>query len=251
MSTRTLNFTGRQRILRNDISLVLSAEHNGLRLRGAVRLGELASLGGHVVVELYRQSTRERMECGEASSEVTVNAAYPTLHAPHALLCDVKLVARSGDLQGQILAAARGIRPDLDEGLGGRQGLLPFEPRPLGQLLWRLELGDEQPVVLVNEAIEDWNGFVRNPLFTVTVMPAIAEGALRWTWERRQDFDSEPSDVLSGWAEVFRDLGIDVSARAEAGDTLDDLTADLSEAFGKRHRFLDKWNDIVTGGGEQ
>lgn len=246
MTLHSLNYTGRKKISEREIDLTIRESEGELKVSGIIRLNKSLASAGTVVLEAHRKYERERVVVGTATEQTDVSVGFRAFAPPQSVLIDIRVVDFADSDKGRLLASANSVRPKLaDEDAGGRQGILPFRPAPLGQVLWMLEEAGEQPEVLINDQIEFWRGFARSPKFQQLAMPEITRGICRWLWPRLERAEAGEDPIAAQWAQVFSSYGIDHSEHAaEADDEFEarDAWIDLVvSAVAERQRFLDRY----------
>lgn len=243
MTTR-INYTGRRRINRNRVSLRVSESEGAVLLDGSVSLTGLGlpdSAG--VVVEAYRQTSYERVACGTVGDpKAPAGARLSRFPVTQGILFRVKVVGAEGPDHGRLLAVADRIRPEPGPDEGGPSPLLPFSPsRDLGQELWRLDLSDDLPRVLINSGVGDWKGFARDSRFQALVFPEVTRQIARWL-VRNLDAVRDEDHPGSGWLKFFTSaLGVDPPPAPDENGEAEDWADDASATFARRHDFLEGW----------
>lgn len=246
MTLHSLNYTGRKKIQDRNIDLMIQESDGLLKVSGSIRFDKALTSQGTVVLEAHRKYERERVVVGPAKEKTDVSVGFRAFAPPQSVLLDVRVVDFAVSDKGRLLASANSFRPKLaEEDAGGRQGLLPFRPAPLGQTLWMLEDAGEQPEVLINDQIEFWRGFARSPKFQQLAMPEITRGICRWLWPRLERAEAGDDPIAAQWAKVFRSFGVDDSDHVT--DVDDDFEArdawidQVVSAVSERQRFLDRY----------
>lgn len=171
MKTR-INFTGRKRILHNDISASLHESNGEKCIEVSVDLADLEmSVGAEAFLEAqfrgeYKRFRLEQKAGSRVILEKTSLGTMSKIENPRFSI----IVADKG---GKILAAARRIRPS--EKNKEKRSILPVVMEDLGRRVWEVDFDDEQPRLLLNEQISDEiKGFAAgDPQFILSVYPAV------------------------------------------------------------------------------
>lgn len=179
---RHFNYTGRRRIERSDVSVVIRMAQNEIpefdinldltRLRLPTE--------AKVYVEAYYRTSWMRFSCGTVE-----NVIYPDdrrlsdIDRGSTVYFRVLVVDETGE-HGRIVASIDGIRPlEPGEQEDKRRSLLPVNLIALGQEIWRLRFEHSEPVLEVNNRIpEVQNRLQRDPVFLALVYPAVIRQVL-------------------------------------------------------------------------
>lgn len=242
---RRLNYTGRIRIAHHHVHTTGTFIDG--RPLARVEL-DLATLNfdpdAEVFVEFYRRTAFVRHSVGRAGDPLPLTYEFDEFGQPEGVLIRVKVVG-DGDDAGRLLGVAERVRIAWDDNEGGTAGsLLPFRAENLGSLVWDLDL-DDQPVVLMNEDLPDWNDFARSQGFVAIAYPEIVRRVAMWT-ARSIDDDGPIAD----WREFFADLtGAPIpfepgAVASDFDDVLDDGTIarwadECARRFAEVHRVVD------------
>ena len=176
MAIRRLNYTGRKKIRREDVSIALHDKPNAPATFDAdlSRLSEYRLPDDAVIAVEARLQTRW-MRFGYG----TVGAIFPAadralteFDSTDGIMFSVKVTAVSGN-PGKLLAEAEGI-PVRFPGAAEepRNPLLPVKSDDIGHEVYRLDFSNDPPILLVNRAAGDKDAIVRSPLFMSIVYPA-------------------------------------------------------------------------------
>lgn len=241
MSVRSLNFTGRNKIPLEAISINVAEHESGYRISGTVDLGQVPGPQGELVVEVYHRSQRKRLLCGRHSGVAEVEGVVPKFASLLSLRCNVRVVSTTGLDRGKILAAKRHFKPQIDGDASGREGLIDFVPFELGQVLWAMDYGvDQEPRVLVNSAL-NWQALCKTAEFRLLVMPEIARGAARWVWDVRDTLAIGDSATNDAWVDLFRKLGADLVEYQDGESAQSDWVDAAVNAHADKFRFVESW----------
>jgi hypothetical protein len=252
MTLASINFTGRQKILLEDVKLRVEEVAGGYQVSGEIDLKRFNLDEGIVVIEMYRQNYRERKSIGHVvgpdgvpRTHMEVSETFPPYSVVSVLLCDIKIVSAKPGAEGKVLAWAQSLRPTY----GGEnadalsKGLLPFVgDSEMGQLLWFTSFEDEQnPIVKINESITDWRSFCRTPVFQALVLPEIVRDLAQWLWKVLDQRDE--LSIVQQWVEVFKAFGADIEQWQEDhpdGDDSYSWSSHASIMFAEQFRMLDR-----------
>jgi hypothetical protein len=208
---RRLNFTGRKKIPRSRVRIVVHGDDLRRTFDAELKLDglELPAVAA-VYVEAYHRSAYRRYDFG------TVGRLGPP--ADRSLdglpvaspLFRVKVV-RQGRSIGRILAAAERVVPErADREDEQRQSLLPVEYQDLGERIWALDLEADWPRLILNERFAGIRDFARSgPEFLTLVYPEILRTILtRIVRDPDLDPDGDEDDWSTLWIRfVRRELG--------------------------------------------
>lgn len=248
MTKREFNYTGRQTIKREHVAIQLSPNGDAIDVGGKVNLADYEVPNASVIVDVYRRLQRFRISCGGSQNVVGIRGQVPAFEDPEILLCDVKIVSEEPGKKGLILASATKVRPTLEGATSGTSGVLPFKPSwDLGQLLWKLAIEDDNPVVYINAGLDDWNSFCRSTAFKLIALPEITRGICAWIWplvKRYGDTLAEEVPCANDWVIVLDDLGVNPMTAVGAGEDQEAWTDEVCQALCDRQKVLDKWKSL-------
>jgi hypothetical protein len=209
---RRLNYTGRKKIERENVSI------NFIRKNGAIvaftfNKLDLSNLKlpseAKVYVEVYYRTDLKRFDFGTAGS-----ISYPSY-------CDLKDMAYPENVKfrilvvnpadGKLLAHADRISP---EEPAERKTILPVEFSDLGNEIWRVEYeGDEgSPILVINRRIPNIQNIAKqDSQFMMYVYPQVIREVLtHMVFVDRVDSATEPSTDWHGeWLNFIRQLGVE------------------------------------------
>jgi hypothetical protein len=242
---KRLNFTGRRRIPRQCVEIQLRAgpprtfdasiDLQGLDLlpHAAVYL-EATSAGSPVV---------RRFDFGEVGHiRPPDHRALDELEGENVFFT-LKVVDRT-ERFGRILAIAEHIRPENtgDEPVPGRRGILPIQPWKLGQQLWKLEVREFGPCLLVNQDVPGlFDQTHSNPGFYAAVYPAVLRQCLQIAIAE----DADPEEESDHWPVLWLRFGQGLHPDRERPPKPDDREERdawvdaVVEAFCERHKLKD------------
>ena len=175
MPSRRINFTGRKTILAKDVEISIEES-------GKVPVFQISQLSleryqlpsnASVCVEAYREATCMRFPLGTVSHLCLTQLELGEFDTTDAIKFRVKVTSLSAPTVGQLLAVADRLTTDQDG--DGIASLLPVKPDPgLEQQVFRLAFDDE-PILHINDKIDDWRDVVRSRRFTSLVLPQVLQ----------------------------------------------------------------------------
>jgi len=256
MSVRTLNYTNRQRIRREDARITIHEEKSGACFDASLRLADYKLPDdARVFVEAYRQTQYMRFDFGQVGAMgIPGDRRLSDFDSAEGALFRVKVVT-AADPHGLLLAEADQIRPrkstDEDE---NRIPLLPVVPDDnLDDEIWRLEFDDQQTLLKVNSTLGDWRALARDPVFLSLVYPAVFRTVLGRILHQEKHRDTEDAeDWRSRWLRFAADLTGGVDLPSEDDETrLDDWIDTAASAFCRRNNIRATYVRYWTGAQEQ
>lgn len=252
MAIRRLNYTDRQRLLRDDTLVTLRPSDTA-----PASFDVALDLDGYsfppdttVLVEAYRQSTCMRFDFGAATAVIPPpNRVLGEFSPNDTVLFRVKVIGK-GERHGQILAEGDRIRcvaPDGDP--GSRIPLLPVESADLGQLAWRLDFGaDDEPRLLINSDFGDWRSMARAPEFMLLVYPAIVEQVLTKILLIDEHRDVEDANWRSLWLRFAATLVPNVPKEEDADIEAISWIQEVVRVFSRKHRLMQRLSNSLPLG---
>lgn len=171
---RRYNYTGRKRINRSDVQVFV--EDSPLRFEIAAFLSEYKLPSeAKVFVEAYRQTNWMRFDCGKVG-EFHSGLTWPLTEfdTREGILFRLR-VSESESLQGRLLAEADQIFPNVRGGHDEekRSPLLPVKPEDLGDEVYRIDYGDSEPILKINNRFGDWRVLALHDAFLSLVLPQL------------------------------------------------------------------------------
>lgn len=241
---RRFNYTGRQRIRREDAAIRIQQDSAGLRFDADLRL---ASYGfdaiepkPKVYVEAYRGASAQwkRFDFGFVDTcRAPANCTLDEFGAPEGILFRVKVTGRTGDAEGRLLAAADAIRPRLpNEQDDHVQPLIQHVPADdIGDELWRVDFSGQLPLLKINSRVPGGvEQFLLDPTHRASITPAVMRLVLMRILlvecDRGDDEDDQDWRVL--WLRFASSLCLDAAPEdnAEVAE-LDEWIDRAVEAF--------------------
>ena len=221
--TRTLNFTERKTIHKDDLGLTLERPKAGPPLvSGRPYLSDYdLPASAKVYVEAYRGLVSQRIDCGTvgAPKELTKHKLDRVdLDGP--ILFRVKVVDVE-EKPGLVLASCKGARPT--GGDKGKTPLLPVNSYDLRDTPWRVDFAEDCVTLCVHSEIIDGVSLLReDPKFRALILPgAIREIIVQLIWHCRDEGRDEPPEWISDWLHFVKSIGEDPEALKGITDGLD------------------------------
>ena len=256
MPVRTLNYTGRKRIGREDARITIREEKSGNIFDAGLSLTDYGLPGdARIFVDAYRLNQYMRFDFGKVGAMlIPDDRLLRAFDSTEGVLFRVKVVT-SADPHGLLLAQADQIRPrkstDEDE---NRISLLPVRPSwDLEDEIWVLEFDTQDTRILINATLGDWRTIAREPFFIALVYPHALRSILmrilkdEEEWRDTEDMD----DWRSRWLHFAVSLpGVSDPPGENEGACLDDWIDSVASAFCRRHNIRANYERYRTGGQE-
>jgi|APSaa5957512493_1039668.scaffolds.fasta_scaffold79418_2 hypothetical protein len=241
---RRLNFTGRQKILREHCLVSLTANEGSLLLAGEMRFDDLdLNPEATVHMEAYDQYVFHRFSLGSVEEVAKFEERLDGFDT--ASISKVKLDIRVVDkTNGLILARNSELRPKAITP-GETVSILHVRASDeLGQRVWKLDISGDEPVVLINRRVweGDWSGFSRSNNFGALVLPEIFRNIVQWELEQNRD-----EGDWSPWAEFLKNLNHDPEKAPPTAGSIE-RESWIEEAVSK-FAYKQKYLDLVLKGG--
>lgn len=257
---RRLNFTGRRKLSRADVTIRLAAGADG---RPVVHASfDLASHGlppaSRLFVEAYRQTSWQRFDFGTVAvpgpREAAVLRAFATAQG---VKFRVRVVeAEPTGRAPRILAHADDLRPASPAKGRGGLSLLPVDWGELTTHTWKLEVDEESgPLLLVSRTlVPDRESFVGSREFVSLVLPSLLATVLSRALLRAGEVEGDEAEGWAAdWLRLARSLpGVGAPPERGRGSALGDDEEDWVEAavdaFARNHgvaeRFAAWWSVV-------
>jgi hypothetical protein len=231
LSTRS-NPTALQKIDKKRVGIVVSVidelryfnlhklELDGLKLSPTHRLVCIARAG----------KTSRRFEMGSIAALRRENIPLGELDRSEPLRFRILVHAEN---EPRLIASAENLRP-YDE--NESESLLPMEPADLGQLLWKLDLNVEGPVLKFNSSVFPSAAGVENYLpFAALVLPEAVRKIVETIADQPDILDDE-DEPLSHWGKWLESMGIEDPQELDEEER-SEWCERVIEAFCNRHSF--------------
>lgn len=243
---KRFNYTGRKKILREDIKIKLQGDFNE---KPTVNVS--INLSGYefpsscdVYLEPQWKTRFMRIPLGPAANSVRRNSiVLDEFDDAEGLDFRVKVV---DEQEGLLLGIAENIKPynkddKLDE---NQQSILPVTSIDLSGsgVLWRIEYGDQQAVLQVERELGSRDQVVRSLLFRGFILPAAMRQILVKIISDGWDADlSEPQELSTRWLLFAQQIGAGLPDK-EAEDNeewIDGTVRVLGNNIGVRQQIID------------
>lgn len=251
---RRFNYTGRQRILTEHVSIQVTQPGSVPSFAAHLSLQDYAFPGeANVYLEAYERTAIMRFSFGTIAHVSQPNEEDRRLtefEGSDSFSFRVKVVDTSGS-KGRILAESGPIEPVFPEDKQEqRRSLLPVKWDQLGEQVWRLEFpaSTEEPVkLLVNNRIPDKTAFAQSPEFLSLVLPTVLREILVHVLvgEDYRDLD-DSSDWRCSWLSfakslVGREPPVDQDGKDEAFEWIEAAV----DSFCKRHAMHTRYSRLL------
>lgn len=246
---KRVNFTGRRRIPRERVQIevfdgaprtfnaVIDLSEIAMPPQAAVFL-EAMCAGSNVV---------ERIDCGDVGDLKPLQGRRLETIEGENVFFALKVIDRT-ERFGRILGVAENIRPERagKQTAAGRRGILPIEPKDLGEELWRLEFGENDVFLLVNSGVPNLVERARcDPLFYSVVYPEVVRRVLREAFEQNADCDDEEDRWPTMWLRFGKGLHPEREApptgedrEDEQGDWIEDVVTEFCKSHEMKSKYL-------------
>jgi hypothetical protein len=236
---RTLNFTGRSKIAREEVFITLD-ESQSPAVSFDVEFGDLGRFppNSRIYVEAYYKETLQRFDYGTVGSVHKPEDRFLTqIDMTGSILFRVRVVDERGQI-GLLLGAAEGLRPDGGEDEQNNESLMVLKTKDLIAVPWKVEVMPDgsKPILYVNNRIPDALARVKSdPSFFALIMPGALHQVLhRLLFEEPDDDDLEAADMRNNWIEMATDLE-GTPPRLEDQEEAESWIDRVVESFCKRY----------------
>jgi hypothetical protein len=243
---RRVNSTGRKRIPHARVRVALDPVKADQPLSATPNI-DLQGLDfandATIVFEAYQRSNAMRFELGTIANPLgPTKLELNELDPASSVLFRLKIVSQ-GEHEGRLLGSAERLRPASDDDGKGKRSLFPVDLRDLGPLLWKVEIGDAGPRLLLNYAVP---GFIdrvqKDPLIQGVLLPAALKIVLdRLSTDTASDEEDEGA-WQADWLQFCReDLRLaDDPSDLKTDEEREDWVTDGVRRFCKSRNFLVK-----------
>ena len=245
---RTFNYTGRRKIERKDISVVLREDRGTWVFEADLRLADYRfPRNAEVWVEAHRQNLWMQFPWGTVSAiRPHLNRRLTEFDVPDGILFRVRVVQPPGAEHHKLLGEADGIPfVKVGEATAQRRPLLEPVPDALDQLLWKLDMDSDPPRLLVNrDALPTWKEMARSPYFIALVYPEVLRYLLTCTLiDSQWAEDEDDSGWEADWIRFARSLGgLSSPPRADDRDGRQAWIEEAVATFARRHQLKTMWD---------
>jgi hypothetical protein len=180
---RRFNYTHRQRISHADVQVLLSHDGETLRFDAELQLDRYdLPPDASLYIEAYYRTEYVRYSYGTIGAPVPCeDRSLSDFSIPDNILFRIKVVDESS-AHGRLLAVGDRIAPHSPESTEKRKiCLLHVEhSNELGDRVWKLDLNQDWPLLLINSKVDGLREIVRNDdSFFALVYPEITQAILR------------------------------------------------------------------------
>ena len=229
---RVVNFTNRRRIDKNKVEIAINESSDGAvpTFTAQLDFGELnLPRDARIVISSYRLSFAMRFDWGTVGEPIPPSDTRLTETPINPMF---RVMVLSPDRSGRIYAMCDRIRPTRGED-GVKSLLWLDEVDNLEEQVWRLDIGDANPVVQVNRGIANISNDARsNGVFRALVIPEVLRNILKQALiEDNADPDGETGD-WEDWMEFLGQLEVGPIPKSGADGHRD------AEETGE---WIDKW----------
>jgi hypothetical protein len=241
---KRVNFTGRRRLTRECVSIVVHAgsprtfdaaiDLSGSRMPDTAAVYIEATSAGSSVVQRFSFGTAGRISPPVDRQLTDVDGQNVFFH--------LKVVDQT-ERVGRLLGVAERIRPEeadtSDE--AGSVGILPIEEADLGQQLWRLEFGESDVTLLVNSEAPDLKGRLKwDPSFFAAIYPAVVNMILKAALDGGDLEDEDATRWQTQWLRFGKSLHPEgAEPPILDADDQQEWVDEVVSAFAERHCLRD------------
>ena len=243
---KRFNYTGRKKILHDDVKIRLQGDFNDKPIVDvAISLSDYDfPQGSHVFLEPQRKTRFMRIELGEVVNSVRRNS-IELVEFDDALDLDfrVKVVDVS---KGLLLGIAENIRPyskddQLDD---NQQSILPVSSVDLSSygVLWRIASEDQKAVLEIERELGSRDQVVRSLMFRAFIWPVAMRQILAKVLSS-DDWDpelSDPQELSTRWLLFTRQIGAGMPERnSDNEEWIDNAVRILTSRIGVRRQAIE------------
>lgn len=245
-----IQFTGRKRLTSNDVSIVLHDQAEPLAFAINRLSLERHDLPGNALVrvEAYRRTVYVPFELGTVSNLTIPEGDTPLTDfymPPDGIRFRVKVTATDEPTAGQLLAESGSITPVWSS--GSKESMLTVRPADLGHEVFRLDMDDE-PVLLINDKIDQWRQVARSDHFASLVYPGVLRTILTEIL-RQEELDlNDSGDWRVPWLRLAirqnraNPLPANASDEADSIQWIDDAVAAFCKNMRTYDAFIRNWD---------
>lgn len=249
---RRFNYTGRKRILREQVMITVDGTKKPATFTAALSLeSHHFNPDAAVIIEAYRGSSGLWMAFDwgrvvamrapavgilsdfDSIDGLLFRVRVVAVHEPHKILGEAD----------QVPFTKAGEAPSL------KRPLIETRPENLGDVMWRINFDSASPELLINEAVGNWKAVPQDPIFRALVYPALLREILtRFLVIEKWSADSDNDDWRAQWLTFARKLapghGDLLNAEIEKQEFIDDAVSSLAAKIHARDLFIEEFNSI-------
>lgn len=236
-----LNYTGRKKIFRHDISITVF-DNTGILSFDADFKTDNYKLpeDAEIFIEAYRQAVWMRFPYGTVKDhKQPENRRLSDFDSLDGILFRVKITQSDG-IHGKLLAIAERIKPrkpeDEDE---NRECILPARSLEM-DCLWRIDFSDDRPVLLISKQAGSKDAICRSKEFISLVYPAAFREILCRLLTDQPDDSDDMDNWRCQWREFIKILpGIDDLPDPSETNQHEEWLDGAVDAFSRSQNVLD------------
>lgn len=237
MSVSHFNYTGRQRIRREHIKVAVDGQAPGAKLAASFGLDSYGfPESASVVLEAQAGWTLQRFDWGRIGLMAPpASLVLDEFDSLAGLLFRLKVVGKGAN-EGIVLGEADKVRPSGTIEEASQRSFVIVRPGDLGQLPWRLDFDENQPLLVINRHLGDYHELLQRKEVSALLLPEV----LRQVLTRAASSGSDPDDERSWQCQVIRfgeKLGGISLPESDDDDDIARWSRDVVEVFCRRHRF--------------
>jgi hypothetical protein len=255
---REFNYTGRRKILREDIDLqIIQGADGALSFKAQLKLSEYGfdklDPVPRVFVEAYRGATAtwKRFAFGDARSiQAPEDLSLNEFRVPEGILFRVRITSIEDGRLGKLLAEADAIQPkSANDDDGFVQPLIQhMAADDIGDELWRIHYSNTLPILKINDRIQiGVDQFLMNPIYRAVYASAVMRQVLQRILLIDRFVGDE--DDASDWRQLWLRFGFSLTGSAapdfageESIEAIESWVSDAVEAFCRSGRMLPTFN---------
>jgi len=199
-----------------------------------------------VVVEAQAGWTVQRFEFG-AIGDVRAprDTRLSEFSSLAGLMFRLKIVG-TDDSEGRLLGEADRLRPSASIAEASQRSFIVVRSEDLGQVVWRVDIDEGQPLLLVNSRLGDHHEFLRRKEVMGLVLPAVLQQVLVAAIETGQDED-DPSAWETQAIRFGERLTATTVPPSEDEESIEEWVEAVVAEFSRKHRFLEGVTDWLGG----
>ena len=235
---RTINYTGRAKITRDEVEITLNDEP-GLEpsFDAEFKFLERFPDDSAIYVEAYYKETLQRFSFGTVGNVIRpTDRVLSAVDLTGTTLFRVRVVDESGQI-GRLLGAAEALRPEGGYDDDNSESLMTLKTGPLESLPWKVEAQHDgsKPCLVINNRIPDaLNRAKSDPGFYSLILPGALQQVLyQFLLNELDDEDIEANEQRSRWIDMATRLESEPPETTDF-DELSSWVERVVEAFCKR-----------------
>lgn len=245
---RTFNYTKRKKILREDVQLAIIRPNDLPEVR--VLQLNLNRLSLPVSSQIWFEIETGRVGLARYSlgtiGSIDLNSTYRINERDLGnIRFRIKIVSNEEGDVGKLLAEIDRLRPETD---GNVRSLLEVKPSDdLEQRIWKLEISESGPELLINTGLGDWREVGESIIFQSLVFPQAVYEIFKWVGK----YSEYPEgSIEEQWKNLFMTTGHDIgqlSTREDfsSDDDFDEYLAirahEVAQSFARNHKALNQF----------